>query len=220
MLKGDVVVKKILVLASLGMATVAQADDAYLRLRCDGEAAGALVSINGAKKGECPVDLVVPEGKIRLSVRKSMSEHSFKLYEKELFLSAGAMKRESVVLGPLQFTAEGQRLENERIAREKAEAEAQAAALAEKRRLEEEEKAKYGITVQALDTLSSKDDAELGPFSWSTMATGIIIDLPLFTLSDVSSGKKVFRTAADPAAFAKPGSMVGRVQAAESLPES
>ncbi|HEX6591660.1 MAG TPA: hypothetical protein VF050_06645 [Moraxellaceae bacterium] len=212
--------KKILVLASLGMATVAQADDAYLRLRCDGEAAGALVSINGAKKGECPVDLVVPEGKIRLSVRKSMSEHSFKLYEKELFLSAGAMKRESVVLGPLQFTAEGQRLENERIAREKAEAEAQAAALAEKRRLEEEEKAKYGITVQALDTLSSKDDAELGPFSWSTMATGIIIDLPLFTLSDVSSGKKVFRTAADPAAFAKPGSMVGRVQAAESLPES
>lgn len=212
--------KKILLLAAFGVASFAQADDAYLRLRCDGDAAGALVSINGAKKGECPVDLVVPEGKIRLSVRKSVSEHSFKLYEKELFLSAGAMKRESVVLGPLQFTAEGQRLENERLAREKAAAEAQAAALAEQKRLEAEEEAKYGVVVKTFDILSCKEDPDLNPISWSTLATGAIIDLPLFTLTDVSSGKQLFRTAADPAAFAKPGSMVGRMQATErGLPE-
>ena len=74
------------------------ADDGYLRLRCEGDAAGATVSINGVKKGECPLDLAVPEGNVKLSVRKVVDQYRYRLFEREFFLAAGAMKRETVVL--------------------------------------------------------------------------------------------------------------------------
>lgn len=217
-------------IVALGSTGAAMAEDAYLRLRCDGEAAGAMVSINGVRKGECPIDLTVPEGTLQLSVRKTISQHSFKLYEKEMFLAGGAMKRETVELGPLQFTAEGQRLENERLARlkaeqeaheaaenarkarEKAEAEAKAAALAEQQRLAAEEAARYGLTQDYLDIISSKQEVEGSEiFLWTTVAAYSPIFLPISTLSDLASGKKLMRTAADPAAFANPDAMVAKV---------
>ncbi|MDQ8038484.1 MAG: hypothetical protein REI12_13755 [Pedobacter sp.] len=205
------------------------ADDAYLRLRCEGEAAGAVVSINGVKKGECPIDLAIPEGEVKLSVRKSVNQYSYKLYEKDMLLSAGAMKRENVILGPLLFTPEGQRIENERLAREKAdadakaaaeqarqaqakaEADAKAAALAEQQRREAEEAAKYGMTKESLDIISSHfKPGQDNISSWTLWVLYSPVFLPLSTLSDLSSGKKLFRTAADPAAFANPDSMVAR----------
>jgi hypothetical protein len=200
-------------LAALVGASLAHADDAYLRLRCDGEAAGAEVRINGVKKGECPVDLIVPEGKVKLSVRKALDEHRFKTFEKELFLSGGAMKRESVVLGPLQFTPEGQRLEDERMARENAEAEARA----EKKRREDAAWKRRGLTQNYLGVLKNRVNYTTnppeteGPITWSSFVTMAPAYLPMSTLSDLSSGKDVFAKAADPAAFANPESMMGRV---------
>jgi len=206
-----------LVLGGVALCVVAGqalADEAYLRLRCDGDAAGAVITINGERKGECPIDLVLPEGDVKISARKDLDIYTFRTFEKELFLSSGAMKRESVVLGPVQFTAEGQVRENERIAREKAAAEA----LAEQQRLEAEEAAKYGVTADYIDDLSSKN--EIDPSVWTTFFVISPLELPLFTLSDLASGKtKFIRAAADPAVFGNPDSMVARamqVQADEA----
>ncbi|MCD6061471.1 MAG: hypothetical protein K0S16_1782 [Moraxellaceae bacterium] len=204
-------------MAALAVSGMALADDAYLRLRCDGEAAGAEVRINGVKKGECPLDLVVPEGKVKLSVRKTVDEHRFKTFEKELFLAAGAMKRESVVLGPVQFTAEGQRLEDERISREKAAAEAAAAVAAEKARVEAEAKKRRGLTQDYIRMLKTgylhEGDTQVMPSStWTMYTTYAPLFLPMSTLFDLSSGKDVFaKQVADPAVFANPEAMVSRV---------
>lgn len=205
----------------LGGAGTALADDAFLRLRCEGEAAGGEVRINGVKKGECPIDLVVPEGEVKISVRKTLDQYRFKSFEKEVFLSAGAMKREAVVLGPLQFTPEGQRLENERLARERAEAEriaAEQAVVAEKHRLELEETLKYGITNMVLQGMSSRDP---DPSSASVAWTYGLPSLPFSVLSDVSEGKRLYRSAGDPAVFANPDAKVSQAaRAGTAVPPS
>lgn len=199
---------------AMGHAGTALAADAYLRLRCEGDAAGAMVTVNGAKKGECPVDLSIPEGNAHVVVRKNLTPHSFRIWEKQLFLAGGAMKRETVVLGPVQFTPEGQRLENERAARELAAAQAVAAAQAEQARRAAEEAAKYGLTQDYLDDLSLKNEPDM-PFStWTLLTTYAPVFLPLSTVFDLSSGKQLMRsTAADPAAFANQQSMVGKTAA-------
>lgn len=201
---------------SLFSLQLAFADDAYLRLRCDGEAAGAAVFINGAKKGECPIDLSIPEGNVRLVVRKVLDQYRFRSFEKELLLPAGAMKRETVVLGDIQFTPEGQQIENERLAREKAEADrvaaekaAQAAIVAEQQRIAAAEAAKYGLTNDYLQMLSSKDP-RFTPVSVTTYILYSPLFLPTSALSDLSSGKKLYRVASDPAVFANPDAMVAR----------
>lgn len=192
------------------------ADDAYLRLRCDGDAAGAAVSVNGVKKGECPIDLAVPEGNVKLSVRKVVDQYRYRLFEKEFFLPAGAMKRETIVLGEVQFTPEGQRIEGERLAREQAAAEqaaaekaAQEAIVAEQQRLAAAEAAKYGMTNEYLQMLSSKDP-EFTPTSVTTYIVYSPAFLPTSVLTDLSEGKQLYRVAADPAVFANPDSMVAR----------
>jgi hypothetical protein len=207
---------------ALGAVGNALADDAYLRLRCDGEAAGAEVHINGVKKGECPLDLVVPEGKVKLSVRKTLDEHRFQLFEKELFLSGGAMKRETVELGPEQFTPEGRRLESERIAREKAAAKAAAAALAEQRRREAEAKSRMGFTqdyIRLLKTgeLEAGSGVRMPSITWSMYLTYAPAFMPSSTLMDLTTGKDVFaKKAADPAVFANPDAMVSKAVRADA----
>lgn len=192
------------------------ADDGYLRLRCEGDAAGATVSINGVKKGECPLDLAVPEGNVKLSVRKVVDQYRYRLFEREFFLAAGAMKRETVVLGDVQFTPEGQRIEGERLVREKAAADmaaaekaAQDAVVAEQQRLAAAEAARYGMTNQYLQMLSSKDP-EFTPTSVTTYIVYSPVFLPTSVLTDLSQGKQLYRVAADPAVFANPDSMVAR----------
>lgn len=201
---------------ALAGAQAAFADDAYLRLRCDGDAAGAMVSINGVKKGECPIDLTVPEGNVRLSVRKVVDQYRFRVFEKDMLLPAGAMKRETVILGDIQFTPEGQRIENERLAREKAEADraaaekaARDAAAAEAYRQKVAEDSKYGMTNSYLQMLSSKDP-QFTPVSVTTYIFYSPLFLPFSVVTDITQGKKFYRVAADPAVFANPDSMVAR----------
>lgn len=212
-----------LVFSSLVLCSVenALAEDAYLRLRCEGEAAGATVSVNGVKKGECPIDLAVREGKVKVSVRKDLTPHSYKVYEKELFLASGAMKRETVVLGPVQFTPEGQRIENERLAKEReatALREAQAAAAAEKQRLAAEAEAKLGMTQDYLDLISTQGrHTNEGPITGTSALIAAPLYLPMSILFDASSGKQMLRApVADPVAFAKPDSMAGKAALART----
>lgn len=90
-----------LFLVSLLAATAAQAD-AGLRIVCDGEIDGAEVTVNGVFKGECPLDLKVPAGTAKVSVRKKVSEGLLWFYQ-EFRLGDGTMKK--VDVWPLLLSA-------------------------------------------------------------------------------------------------------------------
>lgn len=222
-------------MALLGASEV-MAADAYLRLRCDGTSEGAEVRINGQLKGQCPISIAVPEGNIRLSVRKDLGRGQYQLYEKDLFLAAGAMKRENVVLDDkILFTPEGRKLENERLAAEAAAAKAAAERLAAEReaaRLQAERdapriaaekeaariaaiKAQPGLTKMWLQAMSTNCPDGVGggcpggPSFALTVTTGAPVALPISTLSDVAEGKSLV-DATDPAVFANPDAMIAR----------
>lgn len=110
-----------------GGAAAASAGTAVLRVACDGPATGAEVTVNGSFKGDCPLDIPVPAGTIKLRVLKKVGAGRESVFEQEFRMAADTAKRVDVELGPPQLTAEGQRLENDRLAREKAEADRQAA---------------------------------------------------------------------------------------------
>lgn len=200
------------------MAAEAVAADAYLRLRCDGPSEGAEVRINNQLKGQCPIDLAVPEGKIQLSVRKELGRGQFQLYEKELFLSANAMKRENVIFGEIQFTAEGRKLEDERLA-----AAAAAAKVEAERQAAEKEaaqiaaiKAQPGMTKTWLAAMSSRcpQAGRGGRCPGSSIlpliaTTGAPMALPLSSTTDLAEGKSL-ADASDPAVFANPDAMIAR----------
>lgn len=203
------------------VASEAVAADAYLRLRCDGPSEGAEVRINNQLKGQCPIDLAVPEGKIQLSVRKELGRGQFHLYEKELFLSANAMKRENVIFGEIQFTAEGRKLEDERLAAEasRVAAEKEAARLQAERDAAEKVaariaaiKAAPGMTRGYLDAMSSKDKSLPSSFAlFSTTYAPVM--LPPSTTTDLIDGKPL-ADASDPTIFANPDAMIARASRA------
>lgn len=210
-------------------ASEAVAADAYLRLRCEGVSEGADVRINGQLKGQCPIDLAVPEGKVRLTVRKDLGRGQYQLYERELFLAAGAMKRETVTLGEVQFTPEGRKLEDERLAAEaarmatekeaariKAEQEASRIAAEQEAARIAAIKAQPGMTKTWLDGMSSNcpqagrgGQCPGGPSFALIVTTGAPVALPLSTSTDLAEGKPLVE-AADPAVFANPDAMIAK----------
>lgn len=218
----------------MGMASLAVADDAYLRLRCEGDSEGADVRINGKLKGQCPIDLAVPEGEIKLSVTKNLAKGQYRQFEKSLFLSGGAMKRETVELGPeILFTAEGRKLEDQRLAALKAAADAEAArqaAAKEAARIQAEKdaprlaaeaeaarqaaiRAQPGQVKRYLNMMSSQlpedtQNTSSAPVTATLATLYAPLSLPLSTTTDVQDGKAIVTT--DPAAFANPDSMVAQ----------
>mgnify|MGYP000880663982 CR=1 FL=1 len=119
-------------LLALSWFSAALGQDAYLRLRCDGDADNADVFINDKFKGQCPIDLSVAEGSIKLKVVKNLDQGHYRLFTKELFLSAGAMKRLDVELaGEILLTAYGRKQESQSLAALKLAAAAKAARFAE-----------------------------------------------------------------------------------------
>lgn len=228
-MKFNKVLAACLAMSCLGTA---YADDAYLRLRCEGESEGADVRINGKLKGQCPIDIAVPEGEVNLQVSKDLGRGQYRLYQKNLFLSAGAMKRETVVLGTeILFTAEGRKQEAARLAVAKAAADkaaAEKAAAAEAARLQAEKdaprlaaeaeaarqaaiKAEPGQVKRYVQAMSS-DDPAVPPLTATLFTTYAPLFLPTSTSTDAADGKSI--TATDPAAFANPDSMVAQAMQA------
>lgn len=124
--------KKLLVgLFALSWLSAALGQDAFLRLRCDGDSEGADVFVNNKLKGQCPLDLAVAEGNIQLQVVKNLPEGRYRRFATELFLAGGAMKRLDVVLDhELLFTPEGRKQEDARLAAAEAEEQARHARVA------------------------------------------------------------------------------------------
>jgi formylglycine-generating enzyme required for sulfatase activity len=90
-----------------------------MRITCEGDDVGAEVLINGKFRGECPIDIVVPEGRLKLVVRKEVDADHEKIFEQDIRMAEDSAKKVEVVLAT-RLTAAGQKHENARLAVERA----------------------------------------------------------------------------------------------------
>lgn len=138
--------RRVLAATLLVAASHAMAGPAVLRLQCDDDSVDAEVKIDGVDKGECPVDVKLPAGQIRIEARKSLPGDRERTYVHEMRLGEDTVKTLEIVLGPPTFTAVGQKREDERRAAEAVERDRQAA---EKARAQAEEQARRDAAAQA-----------------------------------------------------------------------
>jgi hypothetical protein len=211
-------INKLMILFAFCGAGEVLAQDAYLRLRCDGDNAGAIVSINGSAKGECPLDIAAPVGETRIEAVKQLPHGQYRQFQQTLTLAAGTFKRLDIVLGRVEFTAEGRKLEDERLAAEAT----RAAAAAEQEKLRQQQQAQQ----QAYDKAArqAQIEANRGMFdsytaminsSDSSLLNSVMLTVglpftPISTTSDVLTGKEI--SANDPAAFSNPESLMARAK--------
>ncbi len=76
----------------------AQTSGAMLRIGCTGDAVGAEVRVNGVFKGECPVDVEVRAGLVKVEAAKPVGNLE-RVFGRELHVADGTVKRVDVVLG-------------------------------------------------------------------------------------------------------------------------
>ncbi len=122
---------RIIVAAAVCLATANVWSASMLRISCEGDSARAEVSINGQFKGECPMDVEVKAGDIRVRAVKNQNVEVERVFEDSFRLGDGVMKRVEIQLGRPQYTAEGMRRLQ---ARKQAEEEAARRAAEEKER--------------------------------------------------------------------------------------
>ncbi len=92
-----------------------------LRISCEGDSARAEISINGQFKGECPMDVEVRAGDVRVRAVKNQSIEVERVFEDSFRLGDGVIKRVEIRLGKPQYTAEGmRRLQARKLAEEEA----------------------------------------------------------------------------------------------------
>lgn len=82
------------------------AADSTLGVTCKGDDVGADVLVNGKFKGECPVDVLVPEGTLKLKVQKKVDASSARIFEQEVRMGDNVIKTVEVSLGAPQKNAE------------------------------------------------------------------------------------------------------------------
>ena len=97
----------------------ASADNSMLRLACDGDSIGAGVSINGQFKGDCPVDVQVPPGIYQVKAQLPVDKYNERVFEQTIRIGDSSVKRIDIQLGAARLNADGQLLENERLAKER-----------------------------------------------------------------------------------------------------
>lgn len=102
----------------------ARAATAGIRVSCDGDSDGAMVTINGVFKGQCPIDIKIAPGNIKLKVYQKVDASRDRAFFAEFLMAEDTMKKVDVVLGP-PLTA-GEMDEYARTAPERARAAAQA----------------------------------------------------------------------------------------------
>ncbi len=77
------------------------AADSMVRVSCEGTNEGAEVFLNGKLKGECPIDMQVPPGPLKLTARKRIDADKENRWEQEANLGDGVVKKFEVKLfGP------------------------------------------------------------------------------------------------------------------------
>lgn len=115
-------------------AGFAMAQQSALRITCEGDAAGAEVSVNGSFKGECPLDVKVNPGTVTVNVVQKKDANYTRVFDTEFRIGSDVAKRVMVELSEPVLTPEGRRREQERrdedAARERRAADAAAKQLA------------------------------------------------------------------------------------------
>jgi len=86
-----------------------------LSVVCKGNDVGAEVLLNGKFKGECPLDIKVPIGTVKLKVHKKVDAFSDRIFEQEIYVGYAVVKRVEVLLGAPKLNAEGKRAKLERL---------------------------------------------------------------------------------------------------------
>jgi TPR repeat protein len=76
-----------------------------LRVSCEGDDVGAEVLINDKFRGECPIDLQVPEGALKLLVRKKADGGRERVFEQDIRMGDGAVKKVEARLGAAKLSA-------------------------------------------------------------------------------------------------------------------
>lgn len=104
--------------------SVPPAATAGIRVSCDGESDGSMVTINGVFKGQCPVDIQVPPGEIKLKAYQKVDSSRERAFFTDFTMAENTLKKVEVKLGPPLTPAEMQ--EYARSAPERARAAARA----------------------------------------------------------------------------------------------
>ena len=95
----------------------APATTSMLRVVCEGDDAGAEVTVNGKFKGECPLDMQVASGMLQLRVEKKDPSYD-RVFEQEIRMGDGGVKKVEAVLSKNLNAAGQQRLREETARRE------------------------------------------------------------------------------------------------------
>jgi len=93
---------------AIAMPLYAQAQFSMLRVACYDHAVQAQISINGKVKGECPIDLQVNPGNVRLKAFKKIDEFWEQSFVDEFFMGDGVVKKIEVKMSAPQLTAAAQ----------------------------------------------------------------------------------------------------------------
>ena len=96
----------------------AYAGGSLLVVNCKGENAGAEVSVNGEFKGECPLEVKVPAGSLKLKVQKKVDPFNDRIFEQEINLGDDVTKNIDVVLGEAQLNLKGRQQQSKVLALE------------------------------------------------------------------------------------------------------
>ena len=86
-----------------------------LSVICKGDDVGAEVSVNGKFKGECPLDIKVPSGTLKLKVHKKVDALNDRIFEQEIRVGDDVVKKVEVLLGAPKLNAEGKRAKPEKL---------------------------------------------------------------------------------------------------------
>jgi formylglycine-generating enzyme required for sulfatase activity len=121
-----------------------------IRVACPDDAAGALVSVNGVVKGECPFDTQVNAGRVVVRAVRTTSAETERVFESSFTLGDDVIKRVDVVMGQPQLSAEGVRRQVLRRQQQEAEAARQRQAQLER------EQQRRQVVVAALEPLAKQ----------------------------------------------------------------
>lgn len=112
----------ILLAALLAAVSSSQAADSGLRVTCEGADVGAEVLINGKFRGECPIDLKVPAGQLKLVVRKQVDAERERVFEQDIRMGEDSSKKVEARLSAPRLNAAAQKRADERLIMERTQA--------------------------------------------------------------------------------------------------
>lgn len=88
--------RSLLFVIALSISTAANAAGSMLRITCEGDNVGAEILISGKYKGQCPLDVQVPEGNVQLIYSKKYDAKIQKVFISKFQIGDGVVKRVEV----------------------------------------------------------------------------------------------------------------------------